>query len=131
MREMSPSDAESAKLDAAVFYPVQLLKSFGELKLEEHPEKIDGHDTSVVTGVIKGQTPVKFYFDQQTGLLLRMLRYGDTALGLNPTQVDFADYREAGGVKTPYKWTIARPRGPSRSRWMRWSRMFRSTPAGS
>ena len=111
VREMSPSDAEAAKLDAAVFYPMQLLKSFGELKLEEHPEKIDGHDTSVVIGVIKGQTPVKFYFDQQTGLLLRMLHYGDTALGLNPTQVDFADYREADGVKTPYKWTIARPSG--------------------
>jgi len=54
---------------------------------------------------------VKFYFEQQTGLLLRMLHYGDTALGLNPTQIDFADYREADGVKTPYKWTIARPSG--------------------
>jgi hypothetical protein len=30
---------------------------------------------------------------------------------LNPVQVDFADYRDAGGVKTPYRWTIARPGG--------------------
>ena len=40
-----------------------------------------------------------------------MLHYTDTALGLNPTQVDYADYRDAGGVKTPYRWTIARPSG--------------------
>ncbi len=111
VREMSASDAEAAKLDAAVFYPSHLAKFFDELKLEEHPEKVDGHDTNVVVGTMKGQPPVKFYFDPQSGLLLRMLHYGDTPLGLNPTQVDFADYREADGVKTPYKWTIARPSG--------------------
>jgi hypothetical protein len=111
VREMSSSDAESAKLDAAVFYPSHLPRLFDELKLQEHAENIDGHQASVVIGTIKGQPPVKFYFDQQTGLLVRMLHYGDTALGLNPTEVDFADYREADGVKTPYKWTLARPSG--------------------
>jgi hypothetical protein len=40
-----------------------------------------------------------------------MVHYTDTPLGLNPTQVDFADYREIGGVKTPMRWTIARPSG--------------------
>jgi hypothetical protein len=40
-----------------------------------------------------------------------MVRYIDTPLGLNPTQIDFADYRNSGGVKIPYRWTIARPRG--------------------
>jgi hypothetical protein len=109
--EMSPSDAESAKLDAAVFYPSHLPGMFDELKLQEHPEKINGQDTSVVVGTMKGQPPVKLYFDQQSGLLLRLVHYGDTALGLNPTEVDFTDYRDANGVKTPYKWTIARPGG--------------------
>jgi hypothetical protein len=40
-----------------------------------------------------------------------MVHYTDTPLGLNPTQVDFADYRAVDGVKTPYRWTIARPSG--------------------
>ncbi len=111
VREMSPSDAEAAKLDAAVFYPSHLPGLFENLKLKEHPEKIDGHNASVVIGTMKGQQPVEFYFDQQSGLLVRMVHYGDTALGLNPTEVDFADYRETDGVKTPYKWTIARPSG--------------------
>ena len=40
-----------------------------------------------------------------------MLRYSETALGLNPSQVDYADYRESGGVKIPYRWTLSRPNG--------------------
>jgi photosynthetic reaction center cytochrome c subunit len=40
-----------------------------------------------------------------------VLRYTDTAFGLNPTQIDYADYREVDGVKIPYRWTIARPSG--------------------
>jgi hypothetical protein len=40
-----------------------------------------------------------------------MVHYTDTALGLNPVQVDYADYREVGGVKVSYRRTIARPNG--------------------
>ena len=111
LREMSAPDQEAAKLDAEAFYPTRLEQEFTELKLQEHPEKIGEHETSVVIGLTKGQPPVKFYFDQTSGLLVRMVHYADTPLGLNPTQVDFADYRDAGGVKTPYRWTIARPSG--------------------
>ncbi len=39
------------------------------------------------------------------------MRFGDTALGLMPTQIDYADYRESNGVKLPYRWTLARPNG--------------------
>ena len=69
------------------------------------------HETMVVLGLSDHQPPVKLYFDKSSGLLVRMVHYADTPLGLNPTQVDFADYREVGGVKTPYRWTIARPSG--------------------
>ncbi len=111
LREMSPADQQAAKLDAEAFYPVQLEHEFAELKLEDHPEKVGDHETNVVVGLSKGQSPVKLYFDKDSGLLVRMVHYADTALGFNPTQVDFADYREVGGVKTPYRWTIARPSG--------------------
>jgi hypothetical protein len=111
LREMSTADAEAAKLDAEAFYPSRLQQAFSELKLQEHGEKIDGHETDVVLGLSKGQPAVKFYFDTTSGLLVRMVHYADTPLGLNPTQVDFADYRDVSGVKTPYRWTIARPNG--------------------
>ena len=111
LHEMSASDQYAAKLDAIVMFPEYLAGMFDELKLQPHPETVGEHATTVVWGSTKGQPPVKLYFDPQTGLLVRMLHYTDTALGLNPTQVDYSDYRDAGGVKTPYRWTIARPSG--------------------
>ena len=110
-REMSPADQQAARLDAEAFYPVQLRREFTELQLDEHSEKVDGHETNVVLALAKGQPPVKLYFDKDSGLLVRMVHYADTPLGFNPTQVDFADYREVSGIKTPYRWTIARPSG--------------------
>ncbi len=110
-RKMSASDQLAAKLDAEVFYPTELEKQFTELKLDPHPDKIGDHETDVVLGLTKGQPPVKLYFDRGSGLLVRMVHYTDTALGLLPIQLDFADYREVGGVKTPYRWTLGRPSG--------------------
>ena len=51
------------------------------------------------------------YFDEQSGLLVRLVRFGETALGWLPTQIDYADYRDTNGVKIPYRWTLARPSG--------------------
>ncbi len=72
-------------------------------------EKIDGHDTWLVVGHNDGQPPLKLYFDQKSDLLLRLIRYIDSPLGYNPTQIDYADYRAADGIKTPFRWTVARP----------------------
>lgn len=110
-REMSTTEEYAARLDATVMLPEYLIAMFAELKLQPHPEDVNGHATTVVWGLNKGLPPVKFYFDPQSGLLLRMLHYADTALGLNPTQVDYADYRDAGGVKMAFRRTIARPGG--------------------
>jgi hypothetical protein len=111
VRDMSVSDQVAAKLDAESFYPNLIQQQFTGLKLQQDPEKIGEHEMDVVLGLVKGQPPVKFYFDKTSGLLMRMVHYTDTPLGLNPTQVDFADYRVVDGVKTPYRWTIARPSG--------------------
>jgi photosynthetic reaction center cytochrome c subunit len=107
---MSQGEAEAARLDADLHFPAQVKEIFGDLKLAP-PEKVNGHDVSVVLGLREGKPPVKLYFDQQSGLLVRMLRYADTPLGLNPSQIDYADYRDSGGVRIPYQWTLARPSG--------------------
>jgi photosynthetic reaction center cytochrome c subunit len=111
VREMSASDQDAARLDATAMFPANLATLFDELKLQPHPETIGGHAATVVWGIRKGQPPVQFYFDPQSGMLVRMTHYIDTALGLNPIQVDYSDYRDVGGVKTPFRWTIARPSG--------------------
>lgn len=54
---------------------------------------------------------MEFYFAQQSGLLVRLVRYTDSALGLIPTQIDYDDYRDIGNLKIPYHWISARPDG--------------------
>ena len=111
LREMSAADQMAAKLDAEAFYPLAFEHEFNELKLQDHTEQVGDHEVNVVLGLTKGQPAVRLYFDKDSALLVRMVHYTNTALGLNPTQVDFADYRDIGGVKTPMRWTIARPSG--------------------
>jgi len=110
VREMNPSEAEAARLDADLYLPLHLKEIFDELRVRP-AERIDDRDVTLVVGVRQGQPPVKLYFDQPSGLLVRVVRYADTPLGLNPTQIDYADYREHDGVKIPFRWTIARPGG--------------------
>jgi len=38
-------------------------------------------------------------------LLSLVVRYTDSPVALNPTQIDYSDYREVAGTKFPYKWT--------------------------
>jgi hypothetical protein len=107
---MSQAEAEASRLDAELYLPVRMKQIFTDFRLAS-PDKIAGRDVSVLQGLREGKPPVNFYFDQQSGLLVRLVRYADTPLGLNPTQIDYADYRDSGGLKTPYRWTIARPSG--------------------
>ena len=36
----------------------------------------------------------------------RQVRYTESPVGLNPTQIDYADYREVAGVRMPYRVTV-------------------------
>jgi hypothetical protein len=76
-----------------------------------HPEKIGDRPAYALICTRQGQPPVRLYFDQSSGLLLRQVRYTDTPIGRNPTQIDYADYREVDGVQAPFRWTLARVNG--------------------
>jgi hypothetical protein len=64
-----------------------------------------------LNGIRPNLPPVRLYFDAKTGLLVRMVRFANTRVGRNPTQIDYADYRDVDGVKMPFRWTLARPNG--------------------
>lgn len=110
LRAMEGSDLDAAAIDADLHLPTHLEHMFSRMRVRG-TEKIGDKDAYEVVGQREGKTPMRLYFDQQSGLLLRMVRYGDTALGWLPTEIDYADYREADGVKLPYRWTLARPNG--------------------
>jgi photosynthetic reaction center cytochrome c subunit len=63
----------------------------------------------LLIGIREGQPPVRLYFDEQSGLLIRMIRYAETPLGRNPTQIDYADYRDVEGVQVPFRVTTSQP----------------------
>jgi len=107
---MSAAENDAERISAD-FYFASDVKTLYKKYTVLPGEKIDGHDTYLVVGHNEGQTPLRLYFDQQSGLLLRLVRYAQTPLGRNPTQIDYADYRDSEGVKIPYRWTLARPGG--------------------
>lgn len=74
-------------------------------------EKIGTRTVIVLVGQRPRLPPVKMYFDIETGLLLRILHFESSPLGLNPTQIDFSDYRKIGAGKIPYQWHTAMPTG--------------------
>jgi photosynthetic reaction center cytochrome c subunit len=110
IREMHGGDVEGAAIDADVHLATHLKAMFSELKVHG-TEKVGDGEAFVLVGERDGKTPIQLYFDAQTGLLVRMVRFGETALGRMPVQIDYADYRAIGGVKIPYRWTLARPSG--------------------
>ena len=57
---------------------------------------------------------MKLYFDKQSGLLVRQVRYAQTIVGPNPTQIDYSDYREVAGVKLPFNWEVTWTDGQSK-----------------
>ena len=65
------------------------------------------HTVDVVQGTGPRGLLVTLFFDRQTGLLLRELRYGNTPIGRVPTQIDYANYRDVNGVKLPFRITYA------------------------
>jgi photosynthetic reaction center cytochrome c subunit len=109
-REMSASESGASGLDAEFYLPLRLKEIYPQLR-RGRPETIGGVECDVVTGQGAGKPAVRLYFDKKTGLLVRMVRLADTPMGRLPTQIDYADYKEVDGVKTPMKWTLSRPNG--------------------
>lgn len=63
-------------------------------------------EVRIVQGKKASGIPIKLYFDNETGLLVRLIRYSsESPVGRVPTQVDFENYRDVQGIKFPFKWT--------------------------
>src|SRR6266404_562869 len=108
VRMMTAQESDGAQMDADVALAAHLSAMFSKLEVSDGDE-IGGRASWLVVGRREGKPDVRLFFDKQSGLLLRMVRYTDSPLGLNPLQIDFADYRDSGGVKIPFRWTQARP----------------------
>jgi outer membrane lipoprotein-sorting protein len=109
-REMGTAETDAAGLDAELYFPLRIKEIFRQLR-PGRPEKIGDVECVSLNGIRPNLPPVRLYFDAKTGLLVRMVRFANTPVGRNPTQIDYADYRDVDGVKMPFRWTLARPNG--------------------
>jgi hypothetical protein len=98
-------DLHAARVDAEISFPgriKQVLTGWRTGPLIA----LGDRDVRVVQGLNAGGAPVKLYFDEASGLLVRVLRYTTLPLGRIPIEVDYADYRDVSGVKFPFHWRV-------------------------
>jgi hypothetical protein len=106
-------DLDSLKLDADLGFPGRIRQALTNLRGGFPETTIDNRDVYVVQGMTASRTRVKLFFDMQSGLLVRNVRFIPTPVGTVPVQVDYGDYRDIAGVKLPYQWTMTWTNGRS------------------
>jgi photosynthetic reaction center cytochrome c subunit len=119
--QLRGGDLDGARFDAQLSFPGQIKQILTNLKagpptsitdlpapdsqstLQQDVTLGQTHSVNVIQGRGPRNLLVTLYFDRQTGLLLRELRYGNSPIGRVPTEVDFADYRDVNGIKLPFR----------------------------
>jgi photosynthetic reaction center cytochrome c subunit len=102
----SGSALEGMKLDAELSFPPRIKEVLGKWRVG-FPVTINDREVQVIQGTAAGGSLATLYFDSETGLLVRFVRYSDSVVGRTPTQIDYSDYREVAGVKMPFRFTVS------------------------
>lgn len=108
---LTGSNVTGARIDAQLMFPAALKQAFRQWRVGV--TSIEDRDVQVLQGINPGQPPLNLYFDDESGLLVRAVRFTDTIVGRLPTQIDLADYRDTAGVKIPFRWTTTWTNGQS------------------
>ena len=123
---MTAAEGEAARIDAELRFAARVRELYKDFKVLPG-EPVGGRATYLVVAKAPGKPTLNLYFDQENGLLLRLIRFAETPLGRNPTQFDYSDFRQTDGVKIPYRWTLARPNGAFTIQWRASSKTCPST----
>jgi outer membrane lipoprotein-sorting protein len=102
---LSGGAVDGAKLEAELAFPsrINVLTKWRV----GFPGMINDREVQVVQGTAAGGSLATLYFDSESGLLVRMIRYSDSIVGRTPTQIDYSDYRDVAGVKIPFHFTVS------------------------
>jgi photosynthetic reaction center cytochrome c subunit len=87
--------------DSEIYQGSRIRSQYSDVKVAR-AEKIGEENAYVVSGMSPERTSEEFYFDVQTGLLLRRHIEEQTIFGGFQIRADFEDYRDIGGVQTPF-----------------------------
>jgi len=100
--DVTGPDLIRARRAADFYQAVNLRQEYEQLTISGI-EKVNNRDAYLLVASSKNKPSERFYFDSQSGLLVRRLTLLPTELGNSPWQVDYDDYRDAGnGAKIPF-----------------------------
>lgn len=115
MIELTGDELEGARIDAALGFPsaIKGLRASWRVGLGT----IDDRQVFVAEGTGDSAPPLKLFFDKNSGLLVRQVRYARVPVGRVPLQIDYEDYREIPGtaVRMPFRWTASWTSGRSKT----------------
>ena len=97
---LTGGNLSGARLEAIASFPAGIQGALSQWLVSS--TSIDDRFVQLLQGSNPGESPVNFYFDE-SGLLVRTVRWNRTAAGTVPTQVDYSDYRVVSGVKIPFR----------------------------
>lgn len=104
--ELDGADLEGAKLEAMMSFPGQIKTVLNNFRVGS-TDNIGDREVRVVQGTGARGLLATLYFDLQTGLLLRVVRFTPSPIGRVSIQMDYGDYREVNGIKFPFKYTFS------------------------
>jgi hypothetical protein len=107
------AESDGARLDAQLFFPAEVRQAVSQWRAGFPQTSVGDKDVDVIEASAPGRTRVKLFFDQQSGLLVRQLRYVNTIVGTNPYQIDYSDYRDVNGIQLPHQWVVTWTNGQS------------------
>ena len=102
---LTGQDVAGARLDAELAFPAGIKQALTNWRVGV-ATTIDDREVQVVQGTSTEGAIATLYFDTESGLLVRQVRYSDSPVGRIPTLIDYADYRDVSGVKMPFRWTL-------------------------
>lgn len=101
--ELNGGELDGAQLEAQLSFPGQITQSLTNWQGAAR-QSIGDRDFMVVQGSGPRNFLATLYFDPQSGFLVRLVRYTPSPIGRIPTQIDYSDYRDVGGVKFPFEY---------------------------
>jgi len=104
--ELVGEELDGARLEAQLAFPGQIKQVLTNWRVGLR-RAIANRDYLVVQGTGPRGLLATFYFDPESGLLRRMVRYGPSPVGRVPTQIDYLDYRDVGGIKFPFEYQFS------------------------
>jgi len=110
---LSSGDLDGARLEADLSFPGRIKQTLSQWRVGFPVTTIEDRLVRIVQGTGAGGTRLKLFFDAESGLLARVVRYSNTVVGIVPTQIDYSDYREVAGIKMPFHWTVTWTDGKS------------------